>query len=163
LQLGGETGVLGGLGDVEADANPDVTELRHAAKRHVAGHGLPPEGVLESLGGGLSGPDRNLVIVESLGFRYFAEQQAGGITRKRGCDLDGHAFGRCSVRAERPFPGGEHDRRIIVDLEAGGTGDAPDVIEDALGALIPAGGAALQDCYPSVEELGKALPKELYG
>jgi hypothetical protein len=51
---------------------------------------------------------------------------------------------------------------LIVDLKAGRSGDAFDIIQDALGALIAPGGAALEDFHPPGEKLGKALPEELY-
>ena len=128
LQLGRETGLHGRLGHVEAKANLHIAQLGHPAERDVTGEGLPSEGILKSLGGGLCGPDGHFIIVESPGFGSFAEQKARAVAWKRCSDLDGNPFGRSAARTEHPLLGGEHDRRLIVDLQAGRTGDASYVV-----------------------------------
>jgi hypothetical protein len=69
--------------------------------------------------------------------------------------------GRGIASTEHPFPGREHDWRLIVDLKARGSGDAFYIIQDTLSALIAAGSTALQDFDPPGKEVGKAVPKEL--
>lgn len=161
MQLGGEARLGGHLGDIEANANLDVTEVGHSSQREVAGHRLSRERVLEPLRGGLSGPDGDIVIVEGPGFGDFPEEELRSIPGQRRGDLDGHPLCGSLARAQRAFAGRQNDGRLPSQLQAGRSGDALDVVQDALGALIAAGRTVLEDFYSSGEELGKALPKEL--